>query len=237
MRPFEKLDSVTTPEGRELSLHRRGDDFFIQLDGEELMSTRRHGSETEMAALALEGLPAAGRKRVLIGGLGLGYTLRATLELLPGDGVVEVAELFPGVVRWNRQHLTVLGRPLDDPRVRVVERDVGAVLGGGRPGRYSAILLDVDNGPSAFCLGSNSGLYGRAALERMREALAPGGALAVWSAHTDPAFERRLGKAGFSQVRAERVRARGRKGSRHTIFLGWARRAAAGRSRGGPGAG
>lgn len=218
MRPFETLASFTTPDGRRLTLHRRDGDFFIYLDGDELMSSRAHGSETALAALTCSDLAEIHRPRVLIGGLGLGYTLRAALEALPGTAEVIVAELFPCVVEWNRRYLAYLGRPLQDPRVRVVERDVVDLLADTRRSPYHVILLDVDNGPSAWCQDSNRRLYDRRGLARMRRSLSPGGVLAVWSAQPDPTFVKRLQQGGFT-ARTQTVRARGRKGSQHTIFL------------------
>lgn len=241
MRPFETLATVTTPEGRRLTLHRRDRDYFIHLDGEELMSSRAPGSEVALAELALaewaaaaraspertrrrsaRGVPrraavAGGHPIVLIGGLGLGYTLRAALDRLPPRGRIVVAEVFAAVVEWNRGPLATLhGRALDDRRVRVVEADVGEVLATGKP--WDLVLLDVDNGPDAWCLAANGRLYDRAGIGRLRDALAPGGVLAVWSAQPDPRFARSLERGGFA-ARSVSVRARGRKGARHTIFL------------------
>ncbi len=218
MQPFETLASVTTPDGRRLTLHRRDSDFFIYVDGDELMSSRAHGSETALAELTCRDLPEVRRHRVLIGGLGLGYTLRAALEALPSTAEVIVAELFPCVVEWNHRYLADLGRPLEDPRVRVVERDVVDLLGDTLPAPYHVILLDVDNGPSAWCQDSNRRLYDRRGLARIRRSLSTGGILAVWSAQPDPAFVKRLRQCGFA-ARTKTVRASGRKGSQHTIFL------------------
>jgi spermidine synthase len=218
MRPFETLDSVTTPEGRVLSLHHHDGHYFIHLDGEELMSTWVHGSETALAKLACGEIPSAKGSRILIGGLGLGFTLRAALEALPEDAVVVVAELFPRVVEWNRTRLTDRGRPLDDPRVQIHAGDVLGLLKQRQPIRYQAILLDVDNGPSEWCVESNRGLYDRHGLELIQESLVPGGILGVWSAYPDPTFVKNLKKSGF-QARAQTVRGHGRKGPRHTVFL------------------
>lgn len=227
MHPFETIAKVTTAEGRSLTLHRRDRDYFIHLDGEELMSSRRTGSEAALAELALHDLPRGRAPRVLIGGLGLGFTLRAALAVLPPDAQVVVAEIFPEVVAWNRDELAELGRPLSDRRVRVREADVAAVLmeptdeDGVKPsdsGGWDAVLLDVDNGPSAWCLASNSGLYDRAGLERVKESLNQGGVLGVWSAYTDAAFLDRLCKVGF-ETRLETARARGRKGAKSFLFI------------------
>jgi len=217
MRPFETLQSTTTPEGHRLTLHHRDGDYFIHLDGEELMSTRRTGSESALAELTCQELPNRKRPRLLIGGLGFGYTLRAALEVLPAQAEVVVAEIYPAVVEWNREHLEPLHRQtLEDHRVVIRSANVWDLL--GEPRVFDAILLDVDNGPSAWCLSSNSRLYGREGLQRIRASLAPGGVLAVWSAYVDAAFVKRLGKSGFS-AKAVRVRDHGRKGAQHTIFV------------------
>jgi len=218
MRPFETLDALTTPGGQRLSLHHRDGDYFIDLDGHELMSTRVHGSETALGKLACAGLERVKRPRLLIGGLGLGFTLRAALDALPGDAEVVVSEVFPIVVAWHETHLRSLGVPLDDPRVRVHDGDVADLLGVDGRDRYHAIVLDTDNGPDATCLSSNASLYDDLGIERIKRSLEPGGVLAVWSAHIDPKFSRRLCRHGFS-VTTETVRGHRRKGPRHTIFL------------------
>lgn len=218
VKPFETLARTRTADGSALTFHRRGGDYFILLDGEELMSTRRHRSERALAELAFDELETTGRIRVLIGGLGLGFTLTAALERMPPEGRVVVAELFPPVVDWNRKYLDRSARALADPRVAVVERDVREVIAGAAAG-FDAILLDVDNGPSAWCLSSNGDLYQPAGLAAIRRALTPRGVLGVWSAYSDSGFVKSLSRAGF-QGHARTVRARGDKGSRHTIFLG-----------------
>lgn len=218
MKPFETLDSIITPDGRKLTLHRRDQVLAIYLEGDELMATRAHSSEVALATLALEGLTNTHDPRVLIGGLGLGYTLRSALAVLPPKAKVIVAEIFEIVETWGRTHLSELhGTSLDDSRVQIVHQDVHAVIAqGNRP--WEAILLDVDNGPAAWCLGSNARLYDRKGLEGIKRALSPGGMLAVWSASHDATFVKRLRKSGFD-TRTEAVRAHGQKGSRHTIFL------------------
>lgn len=218
MRPFETLDSFTTSDGQRLTLHRRDGDYFIDLDGHELMSTRVHGSETTLGKLACSHLRDAKQPRVLIGGLGLGFTLRAALEVLPPGATVVQAEVFPIVVEWHSGHLQDLAAPLDDPRVRVAIDDVVGLIRHHSGPPYNAIMLDTDNGPDATCLSSNASLYDDSGIELVKLALAPRGVLAVWSAHPDPAFSKRLRHAGF-KVRSETVRGHGRKGPRHTIFL------------------
>ena len=217
MRPFETLEETTTHEGRRLALHRRDGELYLHLDGEELMSTRSHGSETALAEIACAELGGRTGARVLVGGLGLGFTLRGVLDGLPSDARVTVAELFPEVVDWNRRHLPASARALSHRRVRVVTRDVRDQVVSGGP--WDAILLDVDDGPSAWCVRTNGRLYDRAGLDRLRRSLAADGLLAVWSAYDDPPFAERLRKAGFD-VAVRRVRAHAERGSRHTVFVG-----------------
>lgn len=217
MKPFETLATTRTAEGLALTLHRRGRDYFINLDGEELMSTRRNRSEAALAELAWRELGEVSRPVVLIGGLGLGYTLRAALDGLPPAGRLVVSELFAAVVEWNLEYLERSATALTDPRVEIVQRDVWSVIAGSVD-RFDAILLDVDNGPSAWCLESNGRLYGREGIAAVRRSLKRRGLLGIWSAYADPSFVRLLRASGF-EARTETVRARGEKGSRHTIFL------------------
>ncbi len=208
------------PDGSEMRLARRDTELVIFVDGKILMSSRMHGSEEHLAALGCARLGAARAPHVLVGGLGMGFTLRATLDVLPPDATVTVAELVPAVVEWNRGPLAPLARhPLADARVRMEIGDVGAALRAHR-GTFDAILLDVDNGPSAFTTGANDSLYDNAGVAAAFAALRPGGTLAVWSAWEDRKFEQRLRFHGFT-VEMQRVRARLKKGGpRHTIFLG-----------------
>jgi len=219
VRPWELLGEARTPDGKALTLTRRGNEYVIHADGKSLMSSRMHGSEEALAAFACRGLTARAAPRVLVGGLGMGFTLRATLDLLPSDASVVVAELVPAVATWNRGPLGPLaGHPLEDPRVRLELADVAATLGASQSA-FDAVLLDVDNGPRAFTAGDNAGLYDEHGLAAIRDALAPDGTLAVWSAWEDRKFEHRLRHAGF-EVTVERVRARLRSGGpRHTIFV------------------
>lgn len=241
MQPWHRIDAVATPDRRLLTLDQRGGAFKISVDEEELMTSRLHGSEEAMAHLALGALGSVPAPRMLIGGLGMGFTLRAALEGL-GDrkrARVTVAEIFPAVVEWNRRWLGHLaGHPLDDRRVRVVTRDVTDLLA-ETPGEWDAILLDVDNGAEAFSLESNHRLYSSRGLTRLRTALAPGGVLAVWSADRDPGFERRLARGGFTikihGVRAHRNRQGKGKGPHHIIFLARVREHLRGREGGSTG--
>jgi spermidine synthase len=220
MQPHRILDCVVTADGRELVLSQRGDVFHIHVDRYELMASRAHGSEEELARLAIAELGSRPAPRVLIGGLGMGFTVRAALDALAKqpDATIEVAEVFPAVVAWNRGPLSALAQhPLADPRVSVREADVGDVVAAAT-GRYDAILLDVDNGPEALTLDSNRRLYAPAGLRRLLAALAPGGVLAVWSTADDPRFAYRLGETGFT-VATRHVRARAGRGARHVVFV------------------
>jgi spermidine synthase len=217
LRPWVTLGSTSTPEGGAITLCQRGEELVIRAEGKDLMSSRMHGSEEAMAELVRTDRPGA---RVLVGGLGMGFTLRAALDTLPTGGRVAVAELFDAVVEWNRGPLGHLaGHPLDDPRTDVIMGDVTHTLQ-ANPGAWDIILLDVDNGPSGFSQASNDGLYTLSGLNRTRMALRKGGTLAVWSAYEDRDFERRMSKAGF-RTGVHRVRARGAAGGpRHLIYVG-----------------
>lgn len=219
MKPWELLGQTRAPDGAELALTLRSGEYVILANGKSLMSSRMHGSEEALATCALARIRGREESRVLIGGLGMGFTLRATLDLLPEDGTVVVAELLPAVVEWNRGPLGPLaGHPLKDRRVRVENGDVAATLRSSADA-FDAILLDVDNGPAAFATSGNAGLYNDAGLAAARTALRKGGVLAVWSAWDDRKFEQRLRYAGF-RVEVERVRGRLKKGGpRHTIFI------------------
>lgn len=218
--PWEVLGDATAPDGTKLALTRRGHEYVILANGKSLMSNRMHGSEEALASLGLKALPDPREPRVLVGGLGMGYTLRATLDHLPSAAVVEIAELLPAIVEWNRGPLGPLAEfPLNDRRARVIAGDVAKTMRANRGG-YDAILLDVDNGPAAFTTDFNGGLYDNAGVANARDALKPGGTLAVWSAWDDRKFEQRLRYAGFT-VSVEHVRARLKQGGPyHTIFLG-----------------
>ena len=218
MIPWELLDREETDDGAEVTLHRRGQEYVIRAGGRDLMSSRVHGSEEVLATLGCGGARRSPRPRVLVGGLGMGFTLRATLDLLPGGATVVVSELLEAVVSWNRGPLGPLaGAPLDDPRVTVEVGDVLECLG-RNPGGFDAVLLDVDNGPVAFTRESNVAIYEEAGLRLAGAALREGGELAVWSSFEDREFQRRLVRCGFS-VERETVRARVKKGPRHTIYV------------------
>jgi spermidine synthase len=206
-------------DGKRLSLYQRDSEFSIRLGGgNELMNSRSHGSEEALAELACAQVAGRAQAHVLIGGLGMGYTLAAALRRLGAAARLTVCELVPEVVAWNRGPLGELaGHPLRDPRVTVCEGDVARLIM-TQSRAYDAILLDVDNGPEGLTHADNDWLYGCEGLAAASAALRPGGVLAVWSAGRDPVFTGRLLKAGFA-VEEVRVRARGRRGARHIIWL------------------
>ena len=220
MKPWELLGRTATPEGDELTLMQRSGELVIFANGKPLMSSRMHGSEEALAVLACARARTLEAPSVLVGGLGMGFTLRAALDALPADASVTVAELLPAVVEWNRGVLGALaGEPLRDRRVTVVPGDVSDTLR-SRPHAFDIVLLDVDNGPAAFTSPANGALYSDSGLAVIRRALKPGGVLAVWSAWEDRKFEQRLRYGQFT-VKVERVRARLKQGGpRHTIFIG-----------------
>jgi len=220
MIPWKTIDRAQLPEGDgEISLHRRGDEFAIRVDGFDLMNSLAHESEDALARLACAEIADRPRPSVLIGGLGMGFTLAEALRGLSSGARVVVAELVPAVVTWNREHLAELsGRPLQDKRVTICECDIIQILKKER-GAYDAILLDVDNGPEGMTRKGNDWLYTRGGLDASRAALRPAGVLAVWSATPDEAFTKRLNQSGF-EVEAHRIRSKARHGSaRHTIWI------------------
>ncbi|RKY21310.1 MAG: hypothetical protein DRQ55_04825 [Planctomycetota bacterium] len=219
MIPWQLLDTTTVPGTQtEMSLHRRGDVFSIRVGGVELMNNWIYGIDCGLADQGCAALRDASAARVLIGGLGMGFTLARSLSKLGPAAEVLVAELVPAVVRWNETLLGELaGHPLRDPRVRVVEDDVGRLLRSER-GAFDAILLDVDNGPEGLSRKSNDGLYSRAGLACARAALRPGGVLAVWSLSGDRSFSERMSRAGFVVTEHDIKRRGGR--ARQTIFVG-----------------
>ena len=217
MKALVQIGTVIANDGAKVVLFQRDEDFQIRVDGLELMNSRTHGSEEDLATLSVERLKNRTNPAVLIGGLGMGYTLRAALDVLPTEAKVVVAEFFEAVVEWNRGPLGPLaGRPLDDSRVVVRVEDVRELVRKDRP--YDAIILDVDNGPSAFTVKRNQHLYSEHGLKMLFASLDPGGLLALWSSYPDPWFERRVSKVGF-ELETKRVRARGKKGPKHTLFF------------------
>jgi spermidine synthase len=224
MIPWELLDRVPVPNSRsELSLRKRDDEYSIRIDNLELMNSRMHGSEEALAELAHERLRNREGSRILVGGLGMGFTLAAVLRKLDSKGEAIVAELVPDVIRWNRGPLAPLhDNALADPRVTVYEGDVADLM--REPEQpFNAILMDVDNGPDGLTRKGNDWLYTKAGLLAAREALHPGGILAIWSIGTDRAFTKRLKSAGY-RVEEVRVHSRGDRGGRRTIWLATRRR-------------
>ncbi len=222
MKPWKLIDSSNIPgEGGELRLYQRGDEFSIMLagGGGELMSSRKHGSEDALSELGCQHLASRPQPCVLIGGLGMGFTLAAALKQLGPDAEITVAELIPAVEKWNREVIGhFAGHPLDDTRCSVSIGDVAAILKQQRSS-FDAILLDVDNGPEGLTHHDNNWLYSSEGLQSAYAALRPGGVLAVWSAGPDAIFNKRLRQAGF-KVRQEQVRAHGKKkGAKHTIWI------------------
>lgn len=217
MIPNILLDTAVIPGGATLRLFRHGDDFAILLGNSDLMNSRMSGSEEALATLGCAHLAGRARPRVLVGGLGMGFTLRTLLSVLPAKAEIVVAELVPQIVDWARGHMASLfGDCLDDPRVTIRLGDVADAIG---EGGWDAILLDVDNGPDGIVVPGNDRLYGVAGLTTARRALKAGGVLAVWSAAPDKAFANRLRGAGLEVVEHQ-VRARSNgKGPRHVIWI------------------
>jgi spermidine synthase len=217
MIPRTHLATARILGGPQMHLYARGGDHMILVDRDELMSTRMSGSEEALATLAAQHLGARKGQRWLIGGYGMGFTLRAALKVLPSDAEVTVAELVPEIVDWARGPMAELtGDCLEDKRLRLV---IGDVAGEIAKGGWDAILLDVDNGPDALVRPDNDRLYGAGGLHAAKAALRPGGLLAIWSAAPDPRFLKALGGAGF-RVDEQVVRARHNgKGPRHVIWL------------------
>lgn len=219
MIPRELIGTAKVPGGEELRLFRHGSDFMIVLDRNELMSTRMRGSEEALATMSCARIAGRARPHLLVGGYGMGFTLRAALAVLPRDAAVTVAELVPEIIAWARGPMAELAAGcLEDPRVRLIEDDVVAVIRAA-PGQFDAILLDVDNGPDGLVREANNQLYSERGLRAARAALKPGGVLAVWSAAKDDAFVRRLKNGGFA-VDEVAVRARSNgKGAKHVIWF------------------
>jgi spermidine synthase len=220
MIPWEKLDTAHIPgTDAELRLMRRGAEFSIMLGTNELMNSRLSGSEVALATLAAKKLEANKKPQLLIGGLGMGFTLRAALAELPSDARVTVGELVPAVVAWARGPMAeVFAGCLDDGRVTIREGDVGRLIQSGTA-EYDAILLDVDNGPEGLTRKANDNLYSVSGLYAARKALRPNGVLSVWSSAPDAGFTRRLRDAGFAvEELSVRASTKGR-GARHVIWM------------------
>ena len=220
MIPWEQIDTARVPGADvELRLMRRGSEFSMMLGPNELMNSRLSGSEEALATLACKRIEAVKSPHLLIGGLGMGFTLRAALAVLGAGAEILVTELVPAVIAWARGPMAVLfGDSLDDPRARIVSGDVADAIR-SHPAAFDAILLDVDNGPEGLIRKANDALYELKGLKAIRRALRPNGVLAVWSSGPDPAFSRRLRAAGFA-VNEVAVRATTkRSGARHVIWF------------------
>lgn len=218
MEPWREISRAKTAVGDELVLRERAGLFEIRCNGWDLMSNRAHASEERMAREALGLLAGRPAPRILIGGLGMGFTLRAALDAAPARARIEVAELVPEIVAWNRGPLVPLaGRPLDDGRVDIRVCDVADAIAAGGP--YDAILLDTDNGPGAVMLAGNAALYAHEGLARARSALAPGGVLGLWSADRSAAFEALLAREGVVWRVVETPAAAGRPAPLHALYF------------------
>jgi spermidine synthase len=221
MKRFVLIDTAEIPGGGALCLFEYGDDFVIKIqggNGNQLMNTRMHGSEDALAEIPCKRVAQRPDVRVLIGGLGMGFTLAAALKNLGDDAQVQVAELVPGVIEWNRGALGAkAGMPIDDARTQICNEDVADILK-REPQGFDAIMLDVDNGPEGLTQKQNSWLYSADGLNACARALRPKGVLAVWSASADRAFSQKLAKAGFKAEEVQ-VFAHGNRGTRHTIWI------------------
>jgi len=214
-----RLAEARTPGGRHLTLNREDGFLVMRIEGTLLMSNAVCYSEQRMVEVGCGGLGERDGARVLVGGLGMGYCLRAVLDGVSATSRVVVAELLEAVVEWNRGPLADLaGRPLEDPRVQVEVADIADYLAAG-PEPFDAILLDTDNGPEALTEPGNARLYEPMGLAQLHRCLRPRGTLVVWSSYQSPPFEKALRRAGF-EARSEMARSRGKKGVRHTLFVG-----------------
>ena len=219
MKKWTTVDTALMPDGKTISLYEHDGSYSVRVGGAELMSTRRHASEERIAELACAQAKAISGPRVLIGGLGFGFTLKAALSVLPSDATVIMAEILAAVVAWNRNpSFNLAADAMADRRVIVLQKDVAEAIRESR-GAFDCIILDVDNGPAALSTEGNRRLYTAQGLHSIHAALRPGGCLAIWSAAPDPAFERLLARAGFV-VDVQRCRPHANSGGWHTIFVG-----------------
>lgn len=220
MRPWELLDTAAVEgEAHDMKLYRRGDEYSIKTGYSELMNSRMHSSEDVLAELGCKPFRNKEDAHILIGGLGMGYTLAEALRHLHPQAKITVAELVPAVITWNQSHLAHLaGKPLADKRVQVYAGDVGKLIRSSKE-TFDAILLDVDNGPEGLTRQENGALYSPNGLKAAMSALKPRGVLGVWSAFPEPRFTKRMKQAGF-QTKEVPCRAFGKKGSKHMIWLG-----------------
>jgi spermidine synthase len=223
VKPYERLAEAAAPDGTVLTLYRHDGAYLLRIDGIELMSTRRSQSEVQLAELACRGLADQPGVRVLVGGLGFGFTMRAALERLGPDAQVMVAEIVPEVIAWNRNpEYALSGAAMDDPRVHIHQGDVLPLLR-AHPGVFDAIMLDVDNGAESLTTKGNAKLYNDNGIQVAMAALRPGGRVLYWSADADPAFAKALRRNGLT-VTTEQSRAHGTKGAAHELIVGEKRR-------------
>ncbi|WDR04848.1 hypothetical protein PSQ90_11070 [Devosia rhodophyticola] len=219
MNPWQQLDVARMPgNGGDLRLMQRAAEYSIMLGTTELMNSRLSGSEEALAVLSCRRLEPYNRPHILIGGLGMGFTLRAAQNVLPADARITVAELVPAVIDWARGAIKpVFGDCLEDSRTTIWQGDVGSLIANSEA-MFDAILLDVDNGPEGLTRRANDDIYASAGLRAAQKALRPGGILSVWSSAPDPGFTQRLGQAGF-KVEEIKTRANGKRGARHVIWM------------------
>lgn len=218
MKPLERLGEARTPNGTVIAFYRHDGAYLIRADGVELMSTRRHRSEDRLAEVACERLREVPKARVLVGGLGLGFTLRAALRVLREDAEVVVAEFMAEVITWNANpEYDLSAKAMNDPRVRIVHDDVVNVLS-ANPGGFDAIMLDTDNGPEGMLMTENARLYAMRGIGTTVAALRPSGAIAYWSVGDDPGFVGALQRSRLT-VQTERVRAHTTAGPMHTLYI------------------
>jgi spermidine synthase len=219
MKKWTMVDQAQTPDGKTISLHEHDGSYMIRVGGVPLMSTRQHASEEKLAEFACAHVRGIQGARVLIGGLGFGFTLRAALATVGDGATVVVAEILGAVIAWNRNAAFRLAADaLADPRVTVLQQDVSEAIREAR-GVFDAIILDVDNGPAALSTDGNRRLYDSSGLRNARAALRPGGHLALWSVAPDPAFERLMMQTGF-RVEVQRCRSYASSGRWHTLYIG-----------------
>jgi len=225
MKPYVKLDESTMPDGTRYSLHKHDGKIYLKYNGYELMSTALTFSEQQLADLGcqslLEGKPSRPpHPRILIGGLGLGFTLKRTLELVGSPATVDVAELMPPLIEWNRTHLVEFNGPLlDDPRTVIIRGDLFDIVSNRKPASYDALLLDIDNTPDDLITSGNARLYSPGFLEKLRQVITPQGCIAYWLSEPAPKFKKLLVKAGFSvEEFASKTHERAKR-SRHCLLL------------------
>ena len=225
MKPYLKIAESTMPDGTIYTLHRRDGKIYLKTNGLDLMSTALTFSEQELAEigcrLLLEGKPSRpAHPRVLIGGLGLGFTLKRTLELVGSPATVEVAELMPPLIEWNRTHLVEFNGPLlEDPRTKIIQGDLFEIVSSKPPGSYDALLLDIDNAPDHLITSSNARMYTAGFLEKLRKLITPQGCLAYWLSEPAPKFKKSLTKAGFAVEEFASRQHETSKRSKHCILL------------------